>query len=43
VRYGNLKIVTKDGLPVGLEERVRYRMLSVDNGPFDEDEDEVII
>jgi hypothetical protein len=43
VRYGNVKIITKDGLPVGMEERVKYHIMSVDNGPFDdEDEDDIL-
>jgi hypothetical protein len=43
VRFGNIKIVTKDGLPVGMEERVRYRLLSVDNKPFDDEPEDDIL
>jgi hypothetical protein len=43
VRYGNIKIVTKDGLPMGMEERVRYRLLSVDNRPFDDEQEDYIM
>lgn len=37
-RFGTLEIVTKDGLPVRMSRRVDYFQLTVDNGPFDEEE-----
>lgn len=42
-RYGTLEIVVKDGIPYRMSRQVNYFELTVDNGPFDEQEKDDMI
>lgn len=42
-RFGELLIVTKDGLPQRIQRTVTYMSLNVDNNTFDDDEKDAMI
>ena len=42
-RFGELLIVTKDGLPQRIQRTVTYMSLNVDNNTFDDDENDAMI
>ena len=42
-RFGLLEVTVKDGLPLKITRRVEYYQLTVDNGPFDDEEEDATI